>query len=191
MKWAHGSFSFRSPKTASGSISCHFIPKSYHQGRWFSFLINFRKYFVGYGNTILEPRVLKHHRSRRTQALEKEKPKRADVVFSICGLGAWSKPRGPPPSRPTDDLSPKQQHNTCPLQSKQMTLPTKQTSWINHSSVSLLYDDNPGELITLNALTFYLKHVNWNNLKGEKAILSSLGESFRKRSMTDVDRQGS
>lgn len=36
-----------------------------------------------------------------------------------------------------------------------------------------------------------LKRINWNNLKGERGILSSLGESFRKHSVTYVDCQSS
>lgn len=30
-------------------------------------------------------------------------------------------------------------------------------------------------------------HVKWNNLKGEKCIVSSVGQSFRKHSVTHVD----
>lgn len=42
-----------------------------------------------------------------------------------------------------------------------------------------------------NQTSLPLKHVSWNNLKREKGILSSMGESFRKYCMTYVDRQSS
>lgn len=42
-----------------------------------------------------------------------------------------------------------------------------------------------------NQTSLALKHANWNNLKGEKGILSSMGESFRKHCMTYEDWQSS
>lgn len=46
-------------------------------------------------------------------------------------------------------------------------------------------------LMIQNQTLLALKHINWNNLKREKGILSSMEENFRKHSMTYGDRQSS